>query len=272
MSRLDESKRQGTLIYPLNAVQVALGENADLVISLLHHPFNWIQTNNARALRQLIESSSDLIMTGHEHVAQLYSKSKSEDKTNEYVEGAVLQDTESSTSGFNIIMIDLAKKEYQAQEYSWETELFIPKRKQELRPFHRMNTTPKKLEITREFSAFLLDIGAAFTHPSKSTLCLPDVFVYPDMDNLSYHRVKGEQAETPIISGKGVLEYVLLHCQLLIVGGDKAGKTALAKTLFSDLYERGFVPLLISGTELRSGEELSQGWLNAVPGTTTVRE
>ena len=69
-------ERQGELIFPVNLWESAGSppNSPELVISVLHHPYNWITSNNARELRAALDRRSDLILTGHEHDHTAYSK------------------------------------------------------------------------------------------------------------------------------------------------------------------------------------------------------
>src|SRR5437868_5578005 len=67
MSQLHE--QQGKLVYPIHIPQQR-NLPTDLTISLLYHPFNWFESNNARNFRKELERTSDMILTGHEHVSE----------------------------------------------------------------------------------------------------------------------------------------------------------------------------------------------------------
>lgn len=58
ISRLRE--KAGELLYPLDKIQKS-GDEADVVVSVFHHPYNWLQPDNAREFRKHVESTSDII-------------------------------------------------------------------------------------------------------------------------------------------------------------------------------------------------------------------
>ena len=77
MSRKIE--HEGTLLFPprlLASDGVGEEEGASLTISLLHHRDNWLEASHARLLRDHIDISSDIVLTGHEHVSSVYKKTK----------------------------------------------------------------------------------------------------------------------------------------------------------------------------------------------------
>jgi predicted MPP superfamily phosphohydrolase len=82
---------QGGLHFPYKVIPDE-DATSDLVVSLFHHPYNWLESVNARAFRTSIERNSDLILTGHEHEFDQYVKTnRVSGETNEYIEGAVLR-------------------------------------------------------------------------------------------------------------------------------------------------------------------------------------
>src|SRR5262249_1404308 len=93
--------------------------DSDLVVTLLHHPHNWLEPNNAKQLRQQLEQTTDVILTGHEHIADQYNKQTIRGEQLMYFEGAVLQDSrEPHRSGFNVLSVDISKQQYQVIVYT----------------------------------------------------------------------------------------------------------------------------------------------------------
>lgn len=87
-SRLKE--QPGQLYFPVQAVPDE-APDAEYVATLLHHPYGWLEPGNARELRRRVESTSDIVLSGHEHDSDSYLRvSRSGDETN-YIEGGALQ-------------------------------------------------------------------------------------------------------------------------------------------------------------------------------------
>src|SRR5437899_328004 len=57
---------QGKLFFPLQSLE-PLPVDASISLSLFHHPYNWLDANNFRSLRDTVEQTSDIVFTGHEH-------------------------------------------------------------------------------------------------------------------------------------------------------------------------------------------------------------
>lgn len=81
-------ERVGQILFPLQAIPTVEGD-ADLVCTVMHHPYGWFEPNNRRTLKRMLETSSDLVLTGHEHESEIYSKTASDGTVTNFVEGEV---------------------------------------------------------------------------------------------------------------------------------------------------------------------------------------
>ena len=90
LSQIEESP--GRLFFPPQAARPHHNDSV-LVIASFHHPYNWLEPTAARAFRDNVESTADLILTGHEHASSLRAQDGSLGQHNLYVEGGVLQET-----------------------------------------------------------------------------------------------------------------------------------------------------------------------------------
>ena len=225
----------------------------DITVSLFHHPYGWLDPNNARAFRKEVESLSDIIMTGHEHVAEQYQKRPLEGGSSEYFEGAVLQETMSSESGFNMLLLDFTTRRRKIVLFTWNDDLYIPIREGDWEPLApAQQRSTNRFENTDQFADYLSDVGANFTHPAKPRLALEDVFVYPDCDERIYVQDGKRETLLSIVPGDKLLGYVLENRKVLFLGADLSGRTCLAKQLYADLQKKGLVPLLLEGKNIRN--------------------
>jgi hypothetical protein len=243
---------QGQLFFPHELFPYSKLQE-DLVLAAFHHPYNWLKADNARSFRRYLEGSCDLILTGHEHDGEYYEKTTIGGDRPRYTEGCVLQASESSESGFNVILIDLEEKKHSVIEQVWDGSSYRVKRETGWMTFVRSaSLQPNKFENSKEFSAFLCDPGAPFMHP-KPGLCLQEFFVYPDLND--------NKKTSPISSAvfsEDIAGFVEANKRILILGADRSGKTSLAKSLYIDLQKRGFVPILLRGDSLKSPSEERQ--------------
>lgn len=245
MSTLNEIP--GKLRFPVSLVKEApvLG---DVSIALLHHPYGWLEPNNARQLRARLEQLSDIIITGHEHESVAYRKHLSEGQQLHYVEGAVLHDPSLGRNGFNIIEVDLEDKSYGVTECVWDGKTYLPS-PSAIFPFVRnANRLKTEFSNTEEFSRILRDPGTPFRHPVQRDLKLRDFFIYPDLTRRT-SELKAT-SEPGMVPSREVANFFLKHNEVVVVGEEGAGKTSLAKTTYEDLQNvTGLIPILIRGPE-----------------------
>jgi hypothetical protein len=68
---------------------------SDVVVSLIHHPSNWLDPVNARAFWQSLRRNSDFILSGHEHVSSSYTRQSEGEEVVRLLEAGALQDPHS---------------------------------------------------------------------------------------------------------------------------------------------------------------------------------
>lgn len=256
-----EEECQGSLLFPVEVLRSDkdVSSAANLVVTILHHPYNWFEATNARDLRNEVEATSDIILTGHEHEGDFCRKDRATGERTEYLEGAILQDPDNpQMSLFNVLVIDLDKQMQEVHTFSWGRSARYEPEGTPVRIRFQRNRYRLQNEflLNETFEEYLEDPEAPFTHPEKERILLDDLFVYPDLRQLNLH---GEEAEWPaaVVHGDQMLDFVLNHHHVLLVGSEKCGKTALSKVLFQDLRRSGFVPIYISGSEFKGYTESS---------------
>lgn len=105
-------------------------------------------------------------------------------------------------------------------------------------------------EIKDSFKDYLNDIQASFSHSKVDNLQLEDIYIAPDLRDLSNgknaSKVKVENLSdlTDAIDAEGV-KYAFL-------GNDLAGKSANTKYLFLKYFELGLYPVLLKGSDFGS--------------------
>jgi SEFIR domain len=107
-----------------------------------------------------------------------------------------------------------------------------------------INLTLPTLTLSKSFKEFLENTGIKFTHRNREYVSLDDLFIFPDL------RIANESLENTSmsISGDNLWEH---NERLLIFGDEQSGKTTLAKRLFIDALDRGFLPVLVNGEDLK---------------------
>lgn len=232
-------------------------QKASLIISLLHHPFNWQQHSIQRDFKTHIEKTSDIVITGHEHIPTKKLQDDFEGNYTEFIEGSVLQDSDNpNNSGFNLIFIDLQQKIQKILEYYWDDDHYSCKNQEaNWFSYKRFQNLNKRLfEIDAKFESFLNDPGATFTHPHKQKLILEDFFICPNLIDLEAERTKDEKDYDNVLNAKVLCEIDPVSNLIFIVGEDKAGKTTLCKYIYKQYYNNEYIPVLLEGQEIKSDD------------------
>jgi 3',5'-cyclic AMP phosphodiesterase CpdA len=258
MSSLEEC--QGRHLFPVELLESGnnSGYAASLVVTALHHPYNWFEAVNARALRSQLEATSDIILTGHEHEGGHFYKRHDTGERIEYLEGVLLQDSKNPyMSQFHVVVIDLNEQMHEVHTFAWDKKSgpYRPESASIPSPFQRnRHRLQMEFVLKESFEEFLTDPGAQFTHPTKQHILLNDLFVYPDLLELG---LPSEGAWSKALVRDKLPTFVLDKRRLLLVGAEKCGKTTLAKILFQDLRRSGYIPIYISGSEFKDCKESS---------------
>ena len=248
-SRMPESR---TLMLPVTylADHFPVSPEPAVAITAIHHPYNWFEPNNGRALRRLIEECSDVILTGHEHSATTYTKTGLTGEQNEYIEGGVLQESgDPASSTFNVIVIDLASETQEIRTFVWNGALYEFVNDVSPQPFIRNKFRLRgEFELADGFEDELNDPEATYMHPQKDRIRLDDIFIYPDVVELDE---KHSKTATRVVHGRDLITHVLTKRHVLVTGAERAGKTAVARTVFKDLRRNGKIPLMLSGRDMK---------------------
>lgn len=245
----------GSLYVPVeNLKKIISPSGFDYNITMFHHPYNWVTPDAKHDFQAFNETRSDLILTGHEHVAAHYRKTNYASNSSAYIEGAVLAENDAaSESAFNLILVDLDSNEELICEYSWDGELFS---KSEIsggwRPYRRAIKF-RDFEITAGMRDFITGVGMPFTHPAKPVLSIDDIFVAPDAEELVVKSSKN-LSKSGVIKGKNLIATIIDRKKAFIIGRERAGKSTLSKLLFSNCYASGLTPVLIEGGGLRKSD------------------
>lgn len=260
-------EQQGGLIFPFERFSSEQPSDADLRILTMHHPLNWYNQSNYLQFRGFIHHLADLVVTGHEHQSSGRTTDDAVDGECAYIEGAALQMRDDpSSSGFNLIEIDLTNGRFKYTPYCLEDEHYSPS--STLMEWRHYRALPKRqasdLSITGSFRATLLDPGATLKHPSGIALTLEDIYVFPDLDSRIDKRsekVRGKSISKP--SSKHLIDLPALKKNVLIGGTEVSGKTCLLYRLFDIYHNQGFFPLFLRGKDLkRSSFSDTERYLN----------
>lgn len=250
-------KEKDDLRFPLDAFNPPKDHEADYSVTIAHHPYHWfLMPDVRRPLRDIIETHSELVLTGHEHENEASRREVPDnERMLDYIEGGVLQDhDDSNLCTFNTIRIDFSTSKQTVSKYRWEVDHFKTDDHPEPRELGKnLGREDRIYALSPEFERWLDDFEDPLNHPREPDLRLSHLYAYPDLrkyvHNEDFDQEKPEESVLRIRS-EDVFDDVCSQKFTLITGDDKSGKTSLAKRLFSDLHRSGRVPVLVDGNQL----------------------
>ena len=264
MSTIHE--QQATIKYPESGLVGRVPEYADYVISVFHHPYNWMPSDSYRRFKSAIEEGSDLILTGHEHEGHAYKKVSHDGfGVNEYLEGCVFHDKHSrGDSGFHIVTLDLEIQKQSISTFKWDGDKFLASLDlPDWTSYIRGGRGGKaEFSITPDFEKWLRDPGASYQHPAKPDLTLSDFYIPPNLKPFEIQSNSGFVYGS-LIESSDAVKLIAGKRNVLLFGRQQAGKTSLAKVLFSEFYQNRSTPVYISGDRL-DGKHLNIDRLNTL--------
>ena len=228
---------------------------ADLYVSLFHHPFHWLNPVNRREFATHIHNTSDFYLTGHEHE---FSQSKIDDldeNTVYHIEGSVLQDSENKfESEFNLIGFDIEKESFKVERYFWNNDKYqLQSEKEEWKNYKRGKLKLKtKYNTSIGFMKKIEDVGGKFSHPNKSDIKLDDLYIFPTLRFFNAKESSDDNIPYLLENAESVIKNLKAESKVLLFGGENIGKTSLLRTTFKILYQKGFVPVLVDGKDIKS--------------------
>lgn len=246
------NEKQGKLKVPLT--ELSLSTSEDFVISMFHHNFNWLESNNAREVKSKIEKESDIIFTGHEHTYSHEKREKS-DSAVEHFEGSVLQDSANfENSSFNIYRIDFNSKKISSAVAIFQKGIYIIKSKEEIIYKKNKRFLGNTYTLKDEFKIFLNEAGVEFQHPQKEKILLEDVYVYPQFLKLETSGSDGGKNTDDYYISSSFLKDLKKENEnkFLIIGEEKSGKTSLGKMLYKEFLDKNFIPIYLDGMKIKN--------------------
>lgn len=239
-----KNEKQAKLIYPVSNIdkELIIDDTSTLTVSLFHHPFHWLTHQNIREFREIINKSSNILLTGHEHTTSgQFIKSVDNDFIIQHIEASALQENNDNQSSFNLINIDLEASKQELYEFKWNKNCYVKKIMND-----NLSVKKKKQEIfnfKENYYRQLTQLGIKINHPTKDDLELRDVYIHPDMKVLNID----ETAENSsfVETSSNYLENMSNVKHTIIYGAETSGKTSLLQMLQLKYKKDEFIPLYI---------------------------
>lgn len=111
-------------------------------------------------------------------------------------------------------------------------------------------TSIASFEIYESFLEYLQNPGVNYLHPQTSDILLDDIFIAPDLKEVSLNKVKNN-SNTKFTNLMTLSNIVIENgIKYVLLGDENSGKTSICKSLFMRYYYKGYTPVLINGSEL----------------------
>ncbi len=227
-------------------------QECDLVITMLHHDFDWFDRKSKIDITDFCNDTSDIILVGHDHYENyVYSKNYDESSNYHIKANKLYDESKKNESAFNILKIDLDNNIQYFYTYNWDGNKYTPIINTKAQDFIRNIYSNGGYKISNEMHVYLEDIEVDINSKYRKNILLSDVYVYPAItiekekspDIISVLREKNEII-TKILEGKNI-----------VVNGEREyGKTAFLKKLFLDFYDMKYLPIFLDPNMLISGD------------------
>lgn len=104
------------------------------------------------------------------------------------------------------------------------------------------------LKLNSEYLSKINDLGIRITHPDKENLSLNDVFIYPDLEEIT------DEKNTDPLSSENLKNADSLYKKCFLLGEEVSGKTALSFQLQKDLNQIKFISLYINASDIKKSD------------------
>ncbi|WP_213804778.1 metallophosphoesterase [Granulicella sp. dw_53] len=244
---------QGKLFIPIHLTRESnTSEDEVYSITVLHHPTNWLESNNSVETRHFLAATSDLVLLGHQHEEDAEAKETLKEEKYLQVRAAALQGEFGSESGFNLIVSDTEKSEEEIIQLIWLTDHYSVRERKVWLKANSQRALHRQFVLADQTRESLNDPGTGFTHPRKKKLRLEDIYVPPRLQDVfgSHNKNLGTYDDIDRAPEELLTELELT----ILIGEGRSGKTTLAKRAFLQLYEGkdGIVPIFLGGDEVNS--------------------
>ncbi|EKD25314.1 MAG: hypothetical protein ACD_80C00085G0002, partial [uncultured bacterium (gcode 4)] len=240
----------GSLFFPVDNVNPD-NEEADVNISVCHHPINWFtpetDPNNKREFEKLISKTSSIHLMGHEH-ENVFERKEDLDLNTDSLSfsGKIFQSSkDSNSSGYQLLILDLRVKQGKIIRYSWNREIYTAICSKE---FDYNNVKRRQFTFNEKYTETIDRISVPLAD-SNTTARLTDIFVYPHLESLEMHQ---KYIESYLDSKNLVSDDFIRNC--ILEGDSQIGKSSLLKMFCMELYDKGKFPILINARTINSSD------------------
>ncbi|WP_329835769.1 metallophosphoesterase [Stenotrophomonas geniculata] len=222
-----------------------------LTLALLHHPLNWYDPQDAKALSDWLDANSDIAFWGHEHREDSFKVTRK--RLGSSVQHYLARPMEDETveCGFRCLVINNDVRGLEAS-FSLRGDRFVLAGRDEIEIRKNPARQLGQIRFGASFNSFLADLGGVFRHPRiERSLLLQDIFIEPSFRPFSSRAPELEKVDRSLSFSK-ILDEIKNQQSTVIFGIEQAGKTTFAKYLLEDARHHGLTPLYFDGARLKS--------------------
>lgn len=247
-----EIKEQpGSLCMPINLLPDLKVSDYDFIISLIHHPLNWLHPDNCIGFQNYIRSTTDLFLVGHEHRRDNYTMQGDNWSLN-IKKGEEIQDSDNPhNSSFSLYIFEDMLSTIRTIDFIWDKQNKMYNRLEDKTELFTRNISNNQLMLPNEtFYSYLNDLGILIHHYEIENIKLRDLYCWPDlvMYDLNSFGVNFTKFEKVNVD---IPDRLSKNDISLIIGESLSGKTSLAKMLYN-AYMVDRCCLLIEGNSFTS--------------------
>jgi len=242
----NKDERQAELLFPYTRYDLPNKNSSGLTISLMHHPIIWLNHLNARPFMGFLEKTSNIIISGHEHVPTASFKQLLDENTITNIEAGVLHNEKKpDESYFKLIHIDLDRKTHIIIDYLWDNNDKIYKSGSEKKEKEIFCSSTSWMNLNSDYLSKISNIGIKLSHPHKSNVILDDFFIHQDLINLRKNNTNKK------INSSVLYNTSFEGCRRTIIFGEEtSGKTTLSLMIQKNLNSQGKIAIYISGKNI----------------------
>jgi hypothetical protein len=246
----------GRLYFPFDHYLAKNTSVVNIRFIVMHHPLNWFNQSIYKSFKSFIREVADITITGHEHQGNVGVNSDAENDKSAFIEGCVLYDEKDpSNSAFNVASIDIDKKIFKSDRYKLKGAKYEATETGSWSEYHDLPLKEINLfPISLSFQGKMDDPGVFIKHPGRkhdSNITLSDLYIWPDILKIG----NGVNKRRNFISASKLLSPEMTTDGVLVQGEEKFGCTSLLYQLYKNYHDRGYVPVLIKGRDLKRTHE-----------------
>jgi predicted MPP superfamily phosphohydrolase len=238
------NEKQGSLTVPEN--KFIENENGEYIISVFHHPIDWLSASTKRNNKQRFEEhlikSSNLVIYGHEHDKGNPKAILQRNNNVVFCGGKAFDKNELNETGFSLYEIDLTDKSINIKTFNFDGNKYSVETEDRHQIIEKVK---REFILKQEFEKKITNLSIPLKHSKKPKLVLSDVFVYPDLEPL----LEDDNNVVQYPNSYDLIDKVKNEEKgnVLIEGAGQSGKTALLYVLYKRYYEMGLTPIYFRG-------------------------